>query len=119
MKKRYTAENEKANKYRIQSFALEILPAIDALELALRDKDPDDAFVKGVKLTYDKIMHALELEGVTPIEVLNKEFDSNTAHAIMSEHIEGTEPNIVIEELQKGYMLKDRLLRAALVKVSE
>ncbi len=119
LKKRLIQEKEISDKYRIQSFVLDILPSIDALEMALNNKDVNDPFVKGVKLTYDSIMNALTKEGVTPIEVLNKPFDPNQSHAIMTEKIEGVEPNIVVEVLQKGYMLKDRLLRAALVKVSE
>ena len=64
-------------------------------------------------------MHAMDQEGVKVIDCLDKPFDSNYCHAIMTEKVEGKEPNIVVEVLQKGYMLKDRLLRAALVKVSE
>lgn len=119
LKKRLQAQADEANKYRIQSFALAILPALDSLELALMGKDPEDSFVKGVKLTYDQLMHALNNEGVEKIDCLNKPFDANEAHAIMTDKVEGTEPNTVIEVLQTGYRLKDRLLRAALVKVSE
>lgn len=119
LKKRLQAQADEANKYRIQSFALAILPALDSLELALNGKDPEDSFVKGVKLTYDQILHALNNEGVEKIDCLNKPFDANEAHAIMTEKAEGVEPNTVIEVLQTGYRLKDRLLRAALVKVSE
>ena len=119
LKKRLQNEANIANKYRIQSFALNILPALDALELALNGKDESDGFVKGVKLTYDSIMHALENEGVSQVDCLNKPFDANVAHAIMTEKVEGVDPDIVVEVMQKGYMLKDRLLRAALVKVSE
>jgi molecular chaperone GrpE len=119
LKKRLQAQADEANKYRIQSFALAILPALDSLELALMGKDPEDSFVKGVKLTYDQLMHALNNEGVEKIDCLNKPFDANEAHAIMTDKVEGIEPNTVIEVLQTGYRLKDRLLRAALVKVSE
>ena len=119
LKKRLMNEAENANKYRIQSFALSILPAIDSLERALDGKDESDPFVKGVKLTYDQIMHALNEEGVTVIECVNKPFDANYHHALMTEKVDGVEAGQVVEVLQKGYMLKDRLLRAALVKVSE
>lgn len=119
LKKRLLADADTANKYRIQSFALNILPALDALEIALSGKDLNDPFVKGVKLTYDSIMNALKNEGVEPIDCLNKPFDSKYHHAIMTEKVEGVDSDIVIEVMQKGYMLKDRLLRAALVKVSE
>lgn len=119
LKKRLMNEAETSKKYHIQNFALSILPSIDSLERALAGKDVNDPFVKGVKLTYDQIMNALTNEGVTEIECLNKPFDANYCQALLTEQVEGTEPNIVVEVLQKGYMLKDRLLRAALVKVSE
>lgn len=119
LKKRLQAEADNANKYRIQSFALSILPAIDSLERALEEKDENDPFVKGVRLTYEQIMNALSQEGLSAIEALGKPFDANYHHALMTEKVEGKEPGEVIEVLQKGYLLKDRLLRAALVKVSE
>ena len=119
LKKRLLNEADQANKYRIQTFALSILPAIDSLERALNGKSTDDPFIKGVKLTYDQIMNALHKEGVTEIDCLNKPFDANFCNALLTEKVEDVEPNTVIEVLQKGYILKDRLLRAALVKVSE
>ena len=119
LKKRLLNEAEQSKKYHIQNFALSILPSIDSLERALDGKDINDPFVKGVKLTYDQIMNALTNEGVTEIECLNKPFDANYCQALLTEQVEGIEPNTVVEVLQKGYMLKDRLLRAALVKVSE
>ena len=119
LRKRLLAEAETANKYRAQSFVINILPAIDSLERALAGKDVNDPFVKGIKLTYDSLLNALKNEGVSEIDCLNKPFDANYCHALLTEKVEGVEENIVVEVLQKGYMLKDRLLRAALVKVSE
>ena len=119
LKKRLLNEADQANKYRIQTFALSILPAIDSLERALDGKNIEDPFVKGVKLTYDQILNALHNEGVSEVDCLNKPFDANFCNALLSEKVEGLEPGIVVEVLQKGYILKDRLLRAAIVKVSE
>ena len=119
LKKRLLNDAENANKYRIQSFAQSILPVLDALEIALAEKDISDPFVKGVKLTYDQIVQALTDEGVSQIDSIDKPFDPNFENAMLTEKVEGVEPNIVVEVFQKGYMLKDRLLRAALVKVSE
>ena len=67
----------------------------------------------------DQIWQALKDEGISEIDALGKPFDGNFHHAIMKEKVEGKEPGTVIEVLQKGYMLKDRILRAALVKVAE
>lgn len=118
-KKRLQNEADSANKYRIQSFAINILPALDNLERALAGKDTNDPFIKGVKLTYDALLNALNQEGISEIECLNKPFDANFCNAMVQEKVEGIEPNMVVEVYQKGYILKDRLLRAALVKVSE
>ncbi len=119
VKKRLHAEADNAAKYRIQSFALDILPALDNMERALANQDEKDPFIKGVQMTYDSLWASLQKEGLTEIDCLNKPFDPNYHHAIMTAKVEGVKPNMVVEVLQKGYMLKDRLLRAPLVKVSE
>ncbi len=121
LKKRLSAEAESTRKYRIQSFATEILPVIDNLERALSVEAPEDAkgFYDGVRMIYDQLVIALKNEGVNEIECLNKPFDPNFHQAIMMEKKEGVEPGMVIEVLQKGYVLKDRILRASMVKVSE
>ena len=121
MQKRLQAEADQARKYRIQSFALEILPVLDNLERALASDEnkKDEGFYKGVKMIYEQLIAALKNEGVSEIDCLNKDFDPNFAQAIMQEKVEDMESNKVIEVLQKGYMLKDRVLRAAMVKTSE
>ena len=119
LKKRLQNEADMTRKYRIQSFALEILPVIDNLERALAQETSDESFKKGVEMIYQQLIHALKNEGVEVIDALNKPFDPNFHHAIMQEAVEGVESNMVVEVLQKGYVLKDRILRAALVKVSE
>lgn len=120
-KKRIEREYEVSMKYRAQSFAFSILPAIDNLERALSQDTDESAkqYRDGVQLIYDQIMEALKKEGVEPIEALDKAFDPNIHQALLVEEKEGYESNIVIEELQKGYMIKDRVLRASLVKVSQ
>ena len=121
LKKRLTAEAEQTRKYRIQSFAREILPVIDNLERALQTKvhESDESFKKGIEMTYDQLINALKNEGVEQIDCLNKPFDANLEQAIMQEKVEGIKSGMVIEILQKGYKLKDRILRPAMVKVSE
>lgn len=122
MKKRLQKEADTAKKYRFQQAGLEILPILDSMELALKVESEDEAiknYVKGFEMIHKQLVGVLENEGVKPIEALNKPFDHNTMQALMQEAKEGVEPGIVIEVLQKGYMLKDRILRPALVKVSE
>lgn len=121
-RRRLNQEAEMNRKYRIQSFALEILPVIDNLERALaQNVESEEAinYRKGVEMIYVQLVNALKNEGVEEIDVLDKPFDANFSQAIMVEKKEGVEPNIVIEVLQKGYKLKDRILRASMVKVSE
>ena len=121
LKKRLTAEAEMTRKYRIQSFAKEILPVIDNLERALATEvhESDESFKKGIEMTYNQLIAALKNEGVEQIDCLDQPFDPNLEQAIMQEKREGTDPGIVIEILQKGYVLKDRILRPAMVKISE
>ena len=121
VKKRLEAEAATNKKYRIQSFAKEVLPAIDNLERALSAcTDGSDAGLKkGIEMVYDQLIKSLKDEGVEEIDCLNKDFDPNFMQSIMVEKKEGVKSNVVIEVLQKGYMLKDRVLRAAMVKISE
>ena len=108
-------------KYRIQSFAKEVLPVIDNLERALATPvhESDESFKKGIEMTYNQLLTALKNEGVEEIDCLDKPFDPNLEQAIIQEKAEDKESGIVIEILQKGYVLKDRILRPAMVKVSE
>ena len=113
LKKRLQSEADNVRKYRIQGFATEVLPVLDNLERAL------DVKVEDPNMIYQQLVHILENEGVKVIEAQDKPFDPNYHQALMQEAKEGVESGMVIEVLQKGYMLKDRVLRAALVKVSE
>jgi molecular chaperone GrpE len=120
MKKRLQNDFDTRMKYRIQSFALDILPVIDNLERALSsDANEGESLRKGIEMTYAQLIEALRKEGVEVIDALGQPFDHNLHHALLLEAKEGVEKNIVIEVLQKGYKLKDRILRASLVKVSE
>ena len=121
-RRRLQNEFEKNNKYKLQDFGKEVLPIIDNLERALQaSKDSDELknYAKGFEMIYMQLVEALKKQGIEEIDCLNKDFDANYHHAIMQEAREGVESGIVIEVLQKGYMLKDRILRPALVKVSE
>jgi molecular chaperone GrpE len=120
MKKRLQNDFDTRMKYRIQSFALDILPVIDNLERALSsDANEGESLRKGIEMTYAQLIEALRKEGVEVIDALGQPFDHNLHHALLLEAKDGVEKNIVIEVLQKGYKLKDRILRASLVKVSE
>ena len=122
MKKHLTKEADNAKKYRFKDSALELLPIVDNMAMALNVQTEDEAllnYVKGFEMIYKQFLSVLDKEGVKEIEADGKPFDHNTMQALMQEKQDGVESGIVLEVLQKGYMLKDRILRPALVKVSE
>ncbi len=122
LKKRLTKEADNAKKYRFKDSALELLPIVDNMAMALNVQSEDPAllnYVKGFEMIYKQFIAVLDKEGVKEIEAEGKPFDHNTMQALMQEAVEGVESGMVVQVLQKGYMLKDRILRPALVKVSE
>jgi molecular chaperone GrpE len=119
MKKRLEKDFDQQKKYVVKSFALSILPVVDDCERALQQETTDEAYRKGVQMIHDKLVNALKAQGVEEIDAKDKPFDGNWHQALMSEHVDGVEPGTVIEVLQKGYTLNGRILRAAMVKVSE
>ncbi len=122
VKRRLQQEFDTANKYKLQSFGKEILPVIDNLERALQVHSDDESvksYVKGFEMIYTQLCELLNKEGISEIEALDKPFDPNFHQALMQESREGIDSGMVLEVLQKGYMLKDRILRPTLVKVSE
>lgn len=120
MKKRLQQDAELTRKYRAQDFVKNILPALDNLDRCLEQKDGDfEKLYKAVTMVKEQLMNALTQEGVKEIEALNLKFDPNLHQALISEKVEGVDGDVVVEVLQKGYTLKDRIIRASLVKVSE
>lgn len=121
-RRRLLNEKQATEKYRAQSIATELLPALDNFERALKLAQRDDStrsFIQGMEMIYKSIMEALKKEGVEPIESVAQPFDPHLHQAVMQEQTDDYDSNIVIEEFQKGYMLKDRVIRPAMVKVSE
>jgi len=123
-KKRRELETSNMLKYSNQDIVTEILPIVDNFERAIKldDTNLDDSlskFLEGFKLIYTHLVETLKKFEVTEIDCLNKTFDPNFATALMTSKVDGVEPGIVVEVLQKGYMLKDKMIRPALVKVSE
>ncbi|MFD1038532.1 nucleotide exchange factor GrpE [Virgibacillus byunsanensis] len=120
-KKRSQKEKEAASKYKAQDVINEILPAVDNFERALQAEvnEAQDSFVEGVTMVYNQLKDALKAQGVEEIETTGKPFDPNLHHAVMQVEDEAMESNVVVEELQKGYILKDRVIRPAMVKVNK
>ncbi len=81
--------------------------------------DENVEFLKGFEMIYTNILGILNDNGVVEIDCLDKPFDPNFHQAVLTEARDGVDAGIVIEVLQKGYMYKDKVLRATMVKVSE
>ena len=100
---------------------LKVLPLIDNFERAM-DSIPEEqkgtALAEGIDKTYKAFLTQLTELGVTPIEAAGKSFDANLHNAVMHVEDDSVEDNIVVEEFQKGYMFKDKVLRYSMVKVA-
>ena len=121
-KRRLEKEHQNSMKFMMQDFIEELLPVVDNFERSLNVQEPSEeiqTFLKGYQMIFDQLMAILEKNGVEAIEAQGKEFDPNFHQAVMTTNDENFDSNIVVEELQKGYKLKDRVIRASLVKVNE
>lgn len=124
MRRRLEEEISRIHKYEGEDFIKEILPTIDNFERAIKLDDENltdelSKFLSGFKMIYTGLVNALEKVEIKEIDCLNKEFDPNFMEAVLTAKVEGIPKSQVIEVLQKGYMYKDKLLRPAMVKVSE
>lgn len=122
-KKRINREMDDLRKFAIQSLVKDLLPIIDNLELALksssdRQDEAETSLRNGVALTHKEILKTLDRYHVKQIDALGQPFDPNFHEAVMREEDEDHPPNTVINEMQKGYLLHDRLIRPAMVVVS-
>ena len=121
-KKRMNDERIKDNKYRSQSLATAILPALDTFERAMAvstDNEDVKNFLVGFEMIHKQFIEALAVEGVEAIVAEGQPFDPNFHQAVMQEEADDVEAGIVLAEMQKGYKLKDRVIRPAMVKVSQ
>lgn len=121
-RRRARLDYEAAQKYRAQSLITDILPVLDNFERALNvetDHEQTKSMLQGMEMIYRSLLDALKREGVEPIDAQGKEFDPHFHQAVMQVEEEGYDSNIVVEEFQKGYILKDRVIRPAMVKVNQ
>ena len=121
-KKRLQREKEEQTRYANESFMRELLTVIDNLERALEHSGTEASqggLVEGLTMTLKGFLDTLARFGCTQVEATGKPFDPNFHEAVSQEESADHEPNTVLKELQKGYMLKERLLRPAMVLVSK
>ena len=120
--RRSRLDREAAEKYRAQSLLTDLLPVIDNLDRALlaeanvEEKSP---LYKGVDMVYRQLLDATAREGLEVIEAVGQPFDPNVHQAVMQESDSEQQPGVVLKELQKGYKLKDRVLRPSMVSVND
>lgn len=121
-KRRTQIDKELANKFRSQSLLSDILPVLDNFERALSlqtNSEESASLLKGVEMVQKSLIEAVSREGLEEIKAVGEPFDPNFHQAVMQEKDDSAEPGIVLQELQKGYILKGRVLRPAMVKVNE
>lgn len=122
MRRRSQLDLQAAEKYRAQSLLSDLLPVIDNFERALDVKvTSEDAtsLYKGIEMVYNSLMDAAKKEGLETIPAVGEPFDPTVHQAVMQESDSEKESGIVLKELQKGYKLKDRVLRPSMVSVNE
>ena len=120
---RKRTDREKSQMYEIGAKDIidKILPVVDNFERglgAVKEDQKDDPFVQGMEMVYKQLMTTLEGVGVTSIEAAGKEFNPDFHNAVMHVEDETLGENVVAEELQKGYMYRDSVVRHSMVKVA-
>lgn len=122
MRRRQQLDREAAEKYRAQSLLSDLLPVLDNFERALQVETTSEetaSIIKGIEMVYRSLLEATEKEGLQVIKAEGEQFDPNIHQAVMQEQDSEKETGVVLRELQKGYILKDRVLRPTMVSVNE
>ncbi|HEK6078438.1 TPA: nucleotide exchange factor GrpE [Staphylococcus aureus] len=121
-KRRIQKENEINKTYQAQRVLTDILPAIDNIERALQIEGDDETFKslqKGVQMVHESLINALKDNGLEVIKTEGEAFDPNIHQAVVQDDNPDFESGEITQELQKGYRLKDRVLRPSMVKVNQ
>ena len=122
LKRRNQIDRVAQEQYRAQKLLTDLLPVLDNFERALQVEattEDTNSMKQGIEMVYRSLIEATKKEGLEPIATEDAPFDPIIHHAVMQEKDDTKEPGVVLQELQKGYMLKDRVLRPAMVKVNE
>ena len=124
MRRRTEEEKMNIRKFEGEELIKKLLPIVDNFERAIGMDDANledevSKFLSGFKMIYGNLSATLQSYEVVAIDALNQPFDPNTMEAVMTEEVEGVEPNMVVDVLQKGYTYKGKVIRHAMVKVSK
>ncbi len=101
-----------------QDVIKKLLPVLDSIELALKNTGDKENFIKGVELIFAQLYSILQSEGLKPIECVGKRLDPYNHEVLLKEQSD-KEEDTILEELQKGYMLNDKIIRHTKVKVAK
>ncbi len=121
-RKRKDDEQARLLKYANEDIVKELLEIVDNFERALdykMDNENMEGFLNGFKMIYASLVSILEKFEVKAVDGKDKPFDPTYHQAVMTEHVDNVEPGMVVDVLRKGYILKDKVIRPAMVKVSE
>lgn len=122
-KKRTTRETRELVKYANENLLKELLTIVDNLERAIDSAEPqgdaDDPLMQGIQLTLSEVLRILERFNVQPVKAVGEPFDPAFHQAMMQEETADHPANTVLSEMQKGYVMHDRLLRPAMVVVAK
>jgi molecular chaperone GrpE len=118
-RKRVDRDRRDVSELAVADAVADLLPIIDNLERALQAPSSGDGLRKGVELIHKQALELLRKRGVTSIEARGTDFDPNLHQAVVHEPSDAHREGEVMEELQRGYVLGDRLLRPAMVKVAK
>lgn len=122
-KRRKEEETNRIVKYASEEVVLKLLPVLDNFERAIKCDDLNltdelSKFLEGFKMIYSSYINILDELGVKEIDAIDKPFDATYHQAILTDKDDSKDDGIVLEVLQKGYMLKDKVIRPTLVKVN-
>jgi molecular chaperone GrpE len=113
-------EKEKLSSYSnaVSDMILDLLPVVDNLERALNtDKSENNTFKEGVQMVYTQLIGILDKKGLKEVESLHKQFDHNVHYGVAFEASDEFEDGIILDVLQKGYTVNDKLVRPAMVRI--
>ena len=121
-RRRATLDKEALQKYQSQKVLTNLIPVLENFSRAIAVEAKSDearTMMEGMDMIYRSLVDALKSEGLVEIEALDQEFDPNYHQAIMTGNDKDKPSGIVLDEMQKGYILKDRVLRPSMVKVND
>jgi molecular chaperone GrpE len=120
LKRRYDRQLNEVREYCAQRIITGLLDVVDELELAIqsaRSSDSSETLIQGVEMTLKKLRKLLENEGVVPIKCVGEPFDPSKHNAVAKSEKEGVEGCRIVEEVRKGYMMREKVIRPSIVKV--